>query len=77
MIHPIHPMLVHFPIALLFTSVLFDLVFFFTGREEFKKGGFWLLILGWTAGLAAILSGGWERGDCRKGGGSGGCDRAT
>lgn len=60
MSHPIHPMLVHFPIALLFTSVLFDLVFFFTGREEFKKGGFWLLILGWIAGLAAILSGGWS-----------------
>ncbi len=58
--HPIHPMLVHFPIALLFASVLFDLIFFYTGREEFKKGGFWLLILGWVAGLAAVVSGGWS-----------------
>lgn len=55
--HPIHPMLVHFPIALLFVSFLFDLIFFLTGREEFKKGGFWLLLLGWVAGLAATLSG--------------------
>ncbi len=60
MTHPIHPMLVHFPIALLFVSVLFDLIFFYTGREEFKKGGFWLLILGWVAGLAATLSGTWS-----------------
>lgn len=60
MTHPIHPMLVHFPIALLFTSVLFDLVSFYTGREDFKKGGFWLLILGWIAGLAATLSGTWS-----------------
>lgn len=58
--HPIHPMLVHFPIALLFASVLFDLFFFYTGREEFKKGGFWLLIFGWVAGLAATLSGAWS-----------------
>ena len=55
--HPIHPMLVHFPIALLFASVFFDLISFQTGREEFKKGGFWLLVLGWIAGLAATLSG--------------------
>ena len=57
MSHPIHPMLVHFPIALLFVSVFFDLLSFYTGREDFKKGAFWLLILGWIAGLAATLTG--------------------
>lgn len=57
MTHPIHPMLVHFPIALLFVSFFFDQISFMTGREEFKKGGFWLLILGWTAGLVATFSG--------------------
>ena len=57
MSHPIHPMLVHFPIALLFASVLFDLASFLSGWEDFKRAGFWLLILGWIGGLAATLSG--------------------
>lgn len=57
MSHPIHPMLVHFPIALLFVSVLFDFASFLTGWEDFKRAGFWLLVLGWVGGLAAIVSG--------------------
>jgi len=55
--HPIHPMLVHFPIALLFASVLFDFASFLTGWEDFKRAGFWLLILGWVGGLAATVAG--------------------
>ena len=55
--HPIHPILVHFPIALLFTSVFFDLIAMITKRDSFRQSGFWLLILGWISGLAATVSG--------------------
>jgi len=41
----LHPMLVHFPIALFITSVLFDLL------------GIWLTALGVLTGLAAFASG--------------------
>ncbi|MFY9270657.1 MAG: DUF2231 domain-containing protein [Candidatus Manganitrophaceae bacterium] len=57
--HPLHPMLVHFPIALLFTSVFFDFLAMITKRDSFRQSGFWLLILGWAGGLAATLSGSW------------------
>ena len=60
MSHPIHPMIVHFPIALLFTSVFFDLLAMITQREAFRQTGFSLLILGWVGGLAATLTGFWS-----------------
>ena len=58
--HPVHPILVHFPIALLFTSVFFDFTAMISKRDSFRQTGFWLLILGWFGGLAATLSGFWS-----------------
>lgn len=58
--HPLHPMLVHFPIALLFASVFFDFLAMMTKRETFRQTGFWLLIFGWLGGLAATLAGFWS-----------------
>ncbi|MDH5562129.1 MAG: DUF2231 domain-containing protein [Nitrospirota bacterium] len=55
----LHPMLVHFPIALLFTSVLFDIVATWFKRETFREGALWLLIIGLTGGIAASFAGGW------------------
>lgn len=52
-----HPMLVHFPIALLFTSVLFDGVGVLSERESFRDGAFWLLVLGVAGGVASVVSG--------------------
>lgn len=55
---PLHPVLVHFPIALLFVSVLFDLLSTRLSSESFREGALWLLGLGLTGGIAAALAGG-------------------
>jgi uncharacterized membrane protein len=51
----IHPMIVHFPIALLFLAGIFELVYLFLRKPEFDLVGRWLLYLGTIgAGLAAL-----------------------
>lgn len=53
----IHPMIVHFPIALLIVGFLADLTGLITKKEFFNKSGFYLLILGTLGVIAAYLSG--------------------
>lgn len=53
----IHPMLVHFPIALLIVGFLFETVGFFVKKEFFGTAGFYLLLLGATGVAAAFLTG--------------------
>jgi uncharacterized membrane protein len=53
----IHPMIVHFPIALLIVGFLTDLVGLITKREFFSNAGFYLLILGTLGVIAAYISG--------------------
>ena len=55
---PLHPILVHFPIALLFASVLFDLLGRTLSRDSFREGALWLLGLGFIGGVAAAIAGG-------------------
>lgn len=57
--HPLHPLTVHFPIALLFTSVFFDLLGILTGKKQFNQTGWWLLILGLIGGIVAAGFGMW------------------
>ncbi|MBI3609544.1 MAG: DUF2231 domain-containing protein [Nitrospirae bacterium] len=57
--HPIHPVVVHFPIALLFTAVFFEILGFLLRREQYRQFGFWLLILGFLSGLVAAGFGLW------------------
>jgi uncharacterized membrane protein len=55
--HPIHPMAVHFPIALLSASVLFDL---FSGRwqsEGLRVASWNTLLLGLGGAVAAVITG--------------------
>lgn len=54
---PLHPILVHFPIALLFVSVLFDLLGTSLSRDSFREGALWLLGLGLFGGIAAAVAG--------------------
>lgn len=49
--HPIHPMLIHFPVALLLALVGADLAFVFTGDP------FWVRVALWLSGVGAL--GGW------------------
>lgn len=53
----LHPILVHFPIALLFVSVLFDLMGATLSRDSFREGALWLLGLGLIGGVAAAIVG--------------------
>lgn len=51
--HPIHPMLIPFPVGLLSASVAFDVLYLLTGNREFATVAFWLIIAGIVGGLAA------------------------
>jgi len=53
----LHPMLVHFPIALLMTSVLFDAACAIFKRDSLREGALWLLILGLLGGIGSVWSG--------------------
>jgi len=55
--HPIHPMVVHFPIALLSASVLFDLLAVELRREEFRTASLYTLILGLAGALVSVITG--------------------
>jgi uncharacterized membrane protein len=53
----LHPMLVHFPIALLIIGLLADIVGVFTKREFYSRMALVLLILGTVGLIAAYFSG--------------------
>lgn len=53
----IHPMIVHFPIALLIVGLLADIIGLLLKKEFFSKAGFYLLILGTLGVIAAFITG--------------------
>lgn len=55
--HPIHPMLIVFPLGLLGIAVLFDLLYLFTGNEFFPIVSYWNIAAGVVAGLVAAMFG--------------------
>ena len=55
--HPIHPMAVHFPIALLSASVLFDLLSSRWCQEDMRVISLYTLILGLAGALVAVITG--------------------
>jgi uncharacterized membrane protein len=57
--HPIHPMVVHFPIALLIVSVIFDLIAMRWRTKSFRDASFYTLIAGLIGAAAAVLTGAW------------------
>ena len=53
--HPIHPMIVHFPMGLLFASVVFDLLALRWQTESFREASLYTLVGGLLgAGLALV-----------------------
>ena len=55
--HPVHPMLIVYPLGLLSTAVLFDVLYVITGNVDFATFAFWALAAGLVGGLAAALFG--------------------
>jgi uncharacterized membrane protein len=55
--HPVHPMLIVFPLGLLSTAVIFDVLYVLTGNVDLSTFSFWALIAGLVGGLAAALFG--------------------
>lgn len=55
--HPVHPMLVVFPLGLLATSFFFDLIRIAGGGEGFSTAAFYMIAAGVLGGLAAAVFG--------------------
>jgi uncharacterized membrane protein len=55
--HPVHPMLVVFPLGLFATSLVFDLVRLAGGGDSFSVAAFYMIAAGIVGGLAAAVFG--------------------
>lgn len=55
--HPIHPMLVVFPLGLFITSLVFDLIYVWRDNPTFAAVSFWNIACGIVGGLIAALFG--------------------
>ncbi len=57
--HPLHPVLIHFPVAALLMLVGTDLGYLYTGDFFWARGGLWLAGVGaaggWVSGLAGLI----------------------
>jgi uncharacterized membrane protein len=54
-----HPLIVHFPVALIITGFFLDVISLFFNKKEpcLSKAGFYLMILGTLAAVAGYLTG--------------------
>lgn len=55
--HAIHPMLIVFPLGLLATAVIFDVIYLLTDNEQWTFVSYWLIAAGAIGALAAALFG--------------------
>jgi uncharacterized membrane protein len=55
--HPVHQILIVFPLGLLATSFFFDLAWLVRGREQLAIVAWWLIFAGVAGGVAASLFG--------------------
>ena len=53
----IHPLFVHFPIALFATGLFFDLLAEILQKEELEQAGFWSMLMGLVSCLFANMTG--------------------
>ncbi len=58
--YAIHPVTVHFPIALLLVSSLFTLLALRRPAGGWETSAYHCLLVGWLAGVVAVLSGTWD-----------------
>ena len=53
----LHAMLVHFPIALIISGFIAEIIGLISGKPVFKLGGFYLLLAGTAGTIASYLAG--------------------
>jgi uncharacterized membrane protein len=57
--HPVHPMLIHFPVAALIALVAADVAYVFGGDPFWARAGLWLAgvgaLGGWLASIAGLI----------------------
>lgn len=58
--YPLHPLTVHFPIALLLASGLLTALYLRSGQATLASSAFHCMVLGWLGTLAALLTGAWD-----------------
>ena len=58
--HPIHQQLIVFPLGLLVTSVVFDVIHLITANALWAVVAFWMIVAGVAGGLAAAPFGTWD-----------------
>ena len=58
--HPIHQQLIVFPLGLLVTSLVFDVIYLVTGTITWAIVAFWMIVAGVAGGLAAAPFGLWD-----------------
>ena len=56
-IENIHPLFIHFPIALLSTGLFFDLLAVLFNREDLEHAGFWCMLMGIISCLFSNFTG--------------------
>lgn len=55
--YALHPATVHFPLGLLLASGLFTLIYLRRGGAAWETSAYHCLLVGWLAGVVAVLSG--------------------
>jgi len=55
--HPIHPMVIVFPLGLLATSLIFDILYLVLGDVTLAAVSYWLIVAGIIGGLLAAIFG--------------------
>lgn len=55
--HPLHPVMIHFPVAALIALIATDLAFLFTGDPFWARAGLWLAGVGAFGGWIASITG--------------------
>lgn len=55
--HAAHPILIVFPLGLLATAVIFDVVYLLTDNSTFVLVSYWMIVAGLLGGLAAAVPG--------------------
>jgi uncharacterized membrane protein len=55
--HPVHPMLVAFPIGLLVTAVVFDVIYLVSDNADWARMAWYLIAVGIIGGIAAAIPG--------------------